>query len=90
MIVRVLVIAVAEVLAVRVSVLVPVVDVGENEAVTPLGNPAIARFTLPVKPYSGITVIVALTVCPGLRVKPFDEGARTKVGVWMESIKFAV
>ena len=61
-IVSVPVLAVTEVFAVRVRVLVPLVVVGENEAVTPLGNPAIARFTLPVKPYSGNIVIVALTV----------------------------
>ena len=51
-IVSVLVLAVTEAPAVRVNVLVPVVVAGENAAVTPLGNPAIARFTLPVKPYS--------------------------------------
>jgi hypothetical protein len=79
--VSVLVPPAAEALAVRVNVLVPVVEVGENEAVTPLCNPAIERFTLPVKPYSGTTVIVAVTVFPGLRVNPFDDGTRAKVGV---------
>lgn len=59
--VRVPVLAVAEEFAVRVKVLVPLVEAGENEAVTPFGNPAIARFTLPVKPYSGNTVTVVLT-----------------------------
>ena len=58
--VNVLVPPTAEELAVKVSVLVPVVEAGENEAVTPLGSPAIARFTLPAKPYCGVTVIVAL------------------------------
>ena len=70
----------AEELAVRVSVLVPVVVVGENEAVTPLCNPAIARLTLPVKPYSGVTVIVAVVVPPGLSVNPLDDDVRAKVG----------
>ena len=41
----------AVLLAVRVSVLVPVVEVGEKEALTPLGRPDTARFTLPLNPY---------------------------------------
>ena len=43
----------AVLLAVNVSVLDPVVGLGENEAVTPLGRPETAKFTLPVKPYCG-------------------------------------
>lgn len=42
---------VALLLAVRVRVLIPVVGFGEKVAVTPLGRPETARFTLPVKPY---------------------------------------
>ena len=49
--VSVLVPPLAVLLAVSVSVLVPVVDAGENEALTPLGRPDRERFTLPVKPY---------------------------------------
>ena len=45
----------AELLAVRVKRLVPLVGLGFHEAVTPPGRPATARFTLPVKPYSGTT-----------------------------------
>ncbi len=41
----------AELLAVSVSVLLPVVGFGEKEAVTPLGRPETERFTLPVNPY---------------------------------------
>ena len=41
----------ADVLAVKVSVDVLVVGLGEKDAVTPLGRPETARFTLPVKPY---------------------------------------
>ena len=37
-------------LAESVSRLLPFVGLGENEAVTPLGNPDTARFVLPVKP----------------------------------------
>jgi len=45
-------------LAVIVTTLVPVVGFGVNEAVTPFGNCVAARFTLPVKPYKGFTVMV--------------------------------
>ena len=48
--VRVEVPGVAVLLAVSVSVLVPVVDVGENAAITPEGRPAMERFTALVKP----------------------------------------
>jgi len=41
----------AELLAVSVSTLVPEVGFVPQDAVTPVGNPETARFTLPVKPY---------------------------------------
>ena len=41
----------AVLLAVSVRVLAPVVEVGEKEAVTPLGKPDTERFTLPLNPY---------------------------------------
>jgi len=47
----------AEAAAVRVSVLVPVVDAGLNVAVTPTGSPFALKATLPVKPPRGVTVI---------------------------------
>jgi hypothetical protein len=46
---------VAELLAVSVSVLVPVVGFGTKDAVTPLGRPETERLTFPVNPYSGFT-----------------------------------
>jgi hypothetical protein len=49
--VRVLVPPVAVLLAVRVNVLVPVVEAGEKEAVTPLGRPDTDRFTASLNPY---------------------------------------
>ena len=55
---------VAVLLTVSVSVLVPVVDVGENAAVTPVGRPAIESFTVPVNPYSGNTEIVDVLDAP--------------------------
>ena len=41
---------VAELLAISVSTLIPVVGFGEKDAVTPLGRPVTARFTAPAKP----------------------------------------
>lgn len=54
---------VAVALAVKVSVLVPVVGLGLKFAVTPLGSPEAERVTLPEKPSSGVTVMVVAT-CP--------------------------
>jgi hypothetical protein len=39
-----------ELLTVRVNALVPVAGLGVKDAVTPVGSPDAARFTLPVKP----------------------------------------
>ena len=55
---------VAEPLAVSVSVLVPVVLVGLNDAVTPLGKPDAARLTLPVNPPWPLTVMVTVPPAP--------------------------
>ena len=40
-------------LVTSVSVLFPVDGLGEKDAVTPLGSPDAAKFTLPVKPHCG-------------------------------------
>ena len=45
----------AALVAVNVSVLIPLVGFGENDAVTPLGRPDTERLALPVNPYSGDT-----------------------------------
>ena len=50
--------------AVSVSVLVPVVLLGLNEAVTPLGNPDAVRLTVPEKPPNVETVTVLLPLAP--------------------------
>ena len=44
--------------ALKVKVLVPVVEAGLKEAVTPLGKPDADKLTFAVKPFSGVTVIV--------------------------------
>lgn len=54
----------AALLAVSVSVLEPVVLVGLNDAVTPLGNPDADSATLPVNPLVGVSVIVAVVLAP--------------------------
>jgi hypothetical protein len=55
---------VAVLLAIKVSVLEVVDDVGLKEAVTPLGKPLAVNVTLPVKPPSGVTVMVSVAVLP--------------------------
>lgn len=56
--------SVAELLALRVSTLVEVAVFRLKEAVTPVGNPAAERVTLPAKPFNGVMVIVLLPWLP--------------------------
>jgi hypothetical protein len=46
---------VAELLAVSVKVLFPVVGLGEKDPVSPLGRPDTVRLTSPLNPYWGFT-----------------------------------
>ena len=71
----------AELLAVRVRVLVPVVLAGLNNALTPLGKPVAARFTLPVKPPVGLTVIVLGVLLPWTTVSVLGVADSVKSGV---------
>ena len=48
---------VAELLAVKVTVLLPFVGFGEKDAVTPLGRPDAERVALPVNPFRGVTLM---------------------------------
>ncbi len=70
----------AVLLAVSVSVLVLVVVAGLNDAVTPLGNPEAERLTLPVKPLTGLTVIVLFPLLPWVIVKLDGEADSVKFG----------
>ena len=54
----------AVLLAVNVSTLELVDDVGLNEAVTPLGSPVAANDTLPVKLPTSFTVMVSVALLP--------------------------
>lgn len=56
---------VAELVAVSVSTLAPVVGLVPHDAVTPLGSVLVtARVTLPVNPPASVTEIVAEPVAP--------------------------
>jgi len=55
---------VAVALAVKVKVVEVVEGFGLNAAVTPVGKPVAEKVTLPVKPFSGATVIVLVPPAP--------------------------
>jgi hypothetical protein len=67
--------------AVNVTVLVPAVLAGLNDAVTPLGNPVAVKFTLLLKPFSAFTVIVLDPVPPGVKLTLAGVAASVKFGV---------
>ena len=71
---------VALVAADNVRVLVDVVLVGLKTAVTPEGNPEADRLTLPLKPLSGLTVIVLVPLVPWTIVKLLGEAESEKFG----------
>jgi len=79
-IVTVAVPVVAVPLAVSVNVLVPVVLAGLNEAVTPAGSPEAERLTLPVKPFTGVTVIVLFPLLPWTTVTLEGDADSAKSG----------
>jgi hypothetical protein len=66
---------VAVLLAVRVSMLLLVVGLVPNEAVTPLGKPDAARVTLPVNPPVSVTLIVLVPLLPCVIDNDEDDAA---------------
>jgi hypothetical protein len=80
LIVRVTVPVVAVELAVRVSVLAPMVGFGLNPAVTPLGSVEFESVTLPVKPFAGTTLMVVDPKEPWVMVKLEGEAFKVKLG----------
>ena len=62
-------------LAVSVSALELVDEVGLNEYVTPLGSPAMANETLPLNPFAGVTVTVSVALLPCVTASEVAEGA---------------
>jgi hypothetical protein len=71
---------VAVLLAVSVSKLELVEDVGLNEAVTPLGRPLAVNVTLPVNPFSGVTVTVSVALLPCVTESVEAERDSVKLG----------
>lgn len=72
---------VAVLLAVSVSTLLPVAGLAPKVPVTPLGNPATARVTLPENPFSLETVMVSVADFPWPRDKEGVAGSIVKPGV---------
>ena len=68
-IVTVAVPVVAVLLAASVNTLVLLAGFVENEAVTPVGSPDADRFTLPLNPFCGVTVIVLVPLAPCATLK---------------------
>ena len=82
---------VAVALAMSVKILVPVVGLVPNDAVTPLGRPDAAKVTLPVKPFWGATVMVLEPLDPCTTVRLLGDAERLKSGVAPPpSVKVAV
>jgi hypothetical protein len=67
---------VAELLAASVIVLVVVAGLGLNNAVTPLGRPEADKLTLPLKPFSGVTVTVSVPPLPCVMLKLVGDAER--------------
>jgi hypothetical protein len=72
---------VAVLLAVSVSTLVPVVGFVPNVAVTPLGRPDAANVTLPLNPFTSLTVMVLVPLPPCVMVRLLGESDKVKLGV---------
>jgi hypothetical protein len=68
----------AALLAVSVSVLMAVVLLGLNVAVTPLGRPEAERLTLRLKPFCGLTVTVLVPLVPRMALRLLGEAERVK------------
>jgi len=75
----------SDVLALNVSVLVPVVLAGLKEAVTPFGKPEADKLTELLKPFSAFTVIVLVTVLPRPTLNVFGDAERPKSGAGAEA-----
>lgn len=67
-------------LTVSVNTLVLAVLMGLKDAVTPLGRPDTDKLTFPVKPFSGVTVIVVEPLAPCVIVMLLGEAESEKFG----------
>jgi hypothetical protein len=66
----------AELLAVKVTVLLPFVGFGEKDAVTPLGRPDAERVTLPVNPFRGVTLMEVVPEVPWPMLRSYPESVK--------------
>src|SRR6266849_4930431 len=66
--------------AASVKVLVPVVLAGLKEAVTPVGNPEADKFTVPVKPFCGVSVMVLVPLAPCVTLMLLGEADKLNCG----------
>lgn len=73
--------AVAVLLAASVTTLVEVVGLVPNVAVTPEGRPEADKFTLPINPSEGVTVIVLFPLLPWVTVRLVGEADSAKLGL---------
>jgi len=75
-------------LALKVSVLVPLVAPGLKDALTPLGRPDADKLTLPLNPFCGMTEMVLVPLVPGVMLRaPGDtESAKLGAGVMTETL----
>jgi len=65
-------------LAFSVSVLLPAVLPGLNDAVTPFGKPAAVKLTAPLKPFTLLTLIVLVTLFPRETLRLPGDAERLK------------
>lgn len=79
-IVTVVVPVVAVLDAVKVRVLEVVVEAGLKLAVTPVGNALVVNATVPLNPFTGVTLMVLLPLVPWFTVSTAGLAARVKLG----------
>jgi hypothetical protein len=61
-----------------------------NAAVTPLGKPDAERVTLPLKPFTGVMVIVLAPLLPCVTVTLFGEAERLKLWTGAFTVRLSV
>jgi hypothetical protein len=67
-------------LVAKVSVLELLAGLGLNDALMPLRRPEATNVTLPLKPFDGTTLTVAVPVAPRLMLRLAGEAASAKSG----------
>jgi hypothetical protein len=72
--------AVAALLTASVNVLVVVVELGLNDALTPLGSPDADKLTAPLKPFWGETVTVLVPLPPWVMLTLLGDAESVKFG----------